>query len=436
MFLCGGLPQRLEGVFTGSARIIAQWSRSTDYRATAQVNANAHPDFRSQGVHVEQSMESPTKMINAQKPQSSRRVVLTYPNRPREPQHEKVVHAALAERLAALLGLSYGGEYDPTRRYDAQPYIVPSGTVVGLREAQELGLNEEGDLFGGVVPQAFVETKAITHPLVRPDAVAPVGWSRDFSTQVKGSVLAGYSAFSIEDARDAGRRLLNEGPVRIKPVRATGGRGQQRVDDSDSLDEALFALDEKELAQYGLVLEAHLDRVTTFSVGQVRVGGRLASYYGTQRLTQDNAGNEVYGGSDLVIVDGDFDALLALDLPETTRLAVRQAQVYDEAASSCYRQFFASRRNYDIAQGIDGRGQPRSGVLEQSWRIGGASSAEIAALEVFKQGTPARAVRASSLEFYGQQQNVPAGASVLYRDEDADVGFITKCVMVEEYGNA
>lgn len=388
------------------------------------------------GVHVEQSMELSTKMMNAQTLQGSRRVVLTYPNRPREPQHEKIVHAALAERLAVLLGLSYGGEYDPTRRYDAHPYLVPSGTVVGLHEAHELGLNEEGDLFGGVVPQPFVETKAITHPLVRPDAVAPVGWSRDFGTQVKGSVLAGYSAFSLEDARDAGRRLLHEGAVRIKPVRATGGRGQLRVDDSDALDQALFALDEKELGQYGVVLEAHLERVTTFSVGQVRVGGRLASYYGTQRLTRDNAGNEVYGGSDLVVVDGDFEALLALDLPETTRLAVSQAQVYDEAASSCYRHFFASRRNYYIAQGIDGRGQPRSGVLEQSWRIGGASSAEIAALEAFRRGSAVRAVKASSIELYGEQQQVPAGAQVLYRDEDAEVGFITKCVMVEDYGDA
>jgi hypothetical protein len=31
---------------------------------------------------------------------------------------------------------------------------------------------------------------------------------------------------------------------------------------------------------------------------------------------------------------------------------------------------------------------------------------------------------------------VPAGAQVLYRDEDADVGFITKCVTVEDYGDA
>ncbi|MBA4726878.1 MAG: DUF3182 family protein [Pseudomonas sp.] len=375
-------------------------------------------------------------MMNAQTSQNSRRVVLTHANRPNEPQHERVVHAALAERLAALLGLTYGGDYDPTRRYEAQPYLVPSGTVVGLREAQALGLCGESDLFGGVVPQAFVETKAITHPLIRPDAAAPVGWSRDFSTQVKGSVLAGYSVFSLEDARDAGRRLLHEGSVRIKPVRATGGRGQQRVDDSDALDQALFALDEQELAEYGLVLEAHLEHVTTFSVGQVRVGGRLASYYGTQRLTEDNAGNEVYGGSDLVVVDGDFEALLALELTETTRLAVSQAQVYDEAASACYRNFFASRRNYDIAQGIDGRGQPRSGVLEQSWRIGGASSAEIAALELFRQGTGARVVRASSLEIYGRERPAPTGATLLYQGQDDEVGFVTKCVVVEQYGDA
>lgn len=375
-------------------------------------------------------------MMNAQTSQNSRRVVLTHANRPNEPQHERVVHAALAERLAALLGLTYGGDYDPTRRYEAQPYLVPSGTVVAMREAQALGLCGESDLFGGVVPQAFVETKAITHPLIRPDAAAPVGWSRDFSTQVKGSVLAGYSVFSLEDARDAGRRLLHEGSVRIKPVRATGGRGQQRVDDSDALDQALYALDEQELAEYGLVLEAHLEHVTTFSVGQVRVGGRLASYYGTQRLTEDNAGNEVYGGSDLVVVDGDFEALLALDLTETTRLAVSQAQVYDEAASACYRNFFASRRNYDIAQGIDGRGQPRSGVLEQSWRIGGASSAEIAALELFRQGTGARVVRASSLEIYGRERPAPAGATILYQGQDEEVGFVTKCVVVEQYGDA
>ncbi len=373
-------------------------------------------------------------MIEADAPQTPRGAVVTLANRSRDPQHEKAVHEHLARRLAKLQGMSFVGEYDRTVEYLHPLYFVPSGTIIGTDAARALGLEGEEDLFGGVVPQAFIETKAITHPLVRPDADAPIGWSRDFAARVVGSVLPGYSVFSLEDAREAGRRLLNEGSLRLKPVRATGGRGQEKIGTEQALDHALEPLDEKELAQYGLVLEANLEHVTTFSVGQIRVAGHTISYYGTQRLTSDNAGETVYGGSDLVVSAGDFEALLSLDLPEKARLAVMQAQVYDDAASACFRGFFASRRNYDIAQGVDGRGRACSGVLEQSWRIGGASGAEIAALEAFSQGANG-AVRASTVELYGEEQRVPPGATVLFRDEDADVGFITKYVTVEDYGN-
>ncbi|HCL76320.1 MAG TPA: DUF3182 domain-containing protein, partial [Pseudomonas sp.] len=148
-------------------------------------------------------------------------------------------------------------------------------------------------------------------------------------------------------------------------------------------------------------------------------------------LTQDNTGEMVYGGSDLLVVEGGFDALLRLDLDESTRQAVSQAQAYDEAASSCYRDFFASRRNYDIARGVDGKGRVCSGVLEQSWRIGGASSAEIAALEVIVRGRVEGAVRASSVELYGEDPSLPANATLMFHGQDAEVGFITKYVTVE-----
>lgn len=374
-------------------------------------------------------------MIDADAPQTPRGGVVTLANRPKEPLHERAVHEQLARRLAALQGYRFFGEYDPHGEYSLPLYFVPSGTLVGESIANELGLEGEQDLFGGVVPQPFVETKAITHPLIRPDADAPLGWSRDFAGRVIASVLPGYSVFSLSDAREAGRRLLYEGSIRLKPVRATGGRGQARISSEQALDKALEEVDEEELAQYGLVLEANLEHVTTFSVGQVRVAGRTLSYYGTQRLTPDNTGQTVYGGSDLVISDGDFDALLALDLPEKVRLSISQAQVYDDAASACFRNFFASRRNYDIAQGIDDKGRACSGVLEQSWRVGGASGAEIFALEAFVQGAKG-VVRASTVELYGQGQEVPSGATVLFQDEDAEVGFITKYVTVEEYGNA
>ena len=57
---------------------------------------------------------------------------------------------------------------------------MPSDTLVGLEAARALGVNSEHDLFGGVVPHAFVATKVITHPLVRPRAPAPAGWAHGF----------------------------------------------------------------------------------------------------------------------------------------------------------------------------------------------------------------------------------------------------------------
>ena len=79
------------------------------------------------------------------------------------------------------------------------------------------------------------------------------------------------------------------------------------------------------------------------------------------------------------------------------RQAIEYARIFDTAAAIFFPGCFASRRNYDIAQGRDGNGRERFGVLEQSWRVGGASSAEIAALEAFRAdpGLPAGAPRRS-----------------------------------------
>jgi hypothetical protein len=160
----------------------------------------------------------------------------------------------------------------------------------------------------------------------------------------------------------------------VKPVRATGGRGQVVVADVAGLESALGAVEPEELSAYGLVLEENLVEVTTYSIGQVRVGDLVATYHGTQRLTPDNAGAAVYGGSDLVVVRGDFEALLALDLPDEARSAVTQARAYDAAAMECFPGMFASRRNYDVARGFDSRGRERSGC----WSSPGASAARAA----------------------------------------------------------
>jgi hypothetical protein len=254
---------------------------------------------------------------------------------------------------------------------------------------------------------------------------------------VRDVALRGFSAFTLEDARQAGLRLLRHGPVRLKAVRATAGRGQAAVSSAAELETALGAVDSAELSAYGLVLEEDLTEVATYSVGQVRVADLVATYYGTQRLTPDNGGASVYGGSDLVVARGGFEALLALELPEPAKLAVAQARTYDAAAMECFPGLFASRRNYDIARGLGADGRRRCGVLEQSWRVGGASGAEVAALEAFRAEPALRAVRASTVEFYGERETPPPmHAAVYFRGVDERVGPITKYAVVEAHGGS
>jgi hypothetical protein len=346
--------------------------------------------------------------------------------------HERASRAELAKRLAAIKGARFAGDYDPLKHYPGPVYFVPSDTIIGLETANRLGIRSEQDLFGGVVPYAFTTTKVITHPLFQPDSQAPTDWVPGFARRVHDIVLPGFSVFSRVDASRAGARLLERGTVRLKPARASGGQGQIVVSGVAELEAALDEIDLEALSTHGLVLEENLADVTTFSVGWVHVAELVASYYGTQHLTRDNNRATVYGGSELVVVRGDFDTLLGRDLPVEARLAVVQARAYDAAATAHFPGLFASRRNYDIAVGLAARGQRRSGVLEQSWRIGGASCAEIAALHAFQAEPALRVVRASSVEIYGNG-DIPPDAIVFFRGIDDQVGPITKYALVKRY---
>lgn len=348
-------------------------------------------------------------------------------------RHEKATHVGLAGKMARLKGYTVAAESMLPRQGSGPVYVLPSDTLVGIEAAGALGVHCEDDLFGGVVPQAFVATKAITHPLVEPNANAPAGWSHAFGRRVSDVVLRGFSVFTVQDARHAAARLLGYGAMRVKLVRATAGRGQVVVANAAELEAALDTMDRAELSSHGLVLEENLSDVVTFSVGQVRVADLLVTYYGQQRLTPDNSGGAVYGGSTLVVARGGFDALDGFNPSEKARVAVRQARTYDAAAMECFPGFFASRRNYDVARGRDGVGRWRSGVLEQSWRVGGASGAEIAALEALRAEPTLQAVQASTVELYGESEPPPPHASVYFRGLDEQVGYLTKYATVESY---
>lgn len=345
--------------------------------------------------------------------------------------HESITLEFLAKRLAALKNCEFSGEFHGEAT-GATPnlYLIPTDTLLQSR-AGELGISRESQLFGGCVSEPFIATKSITHPLL-PEGVAPIGWRPGFSQAVAKAVLNGYSVFSRKDARRATEQLLAEGPVRLKPALASGGGGQKKIGSIDDIDAALDTLDDDELAIFGAVIEQHLEQVVTYSVGQVHVGDLRIAYYGMQRLTTNHQGEAVYGGSTLRIVRGDFNDLRALDLSPDVRLAIEQAYRYNAAANGLLDGFFASRRNYDVAQGLDPQGRQRSGVLEQSWRIGGASAAEIAALEALRAEPALKAVQASTCEVYNTDP-VPAGAVISFSGIDPRVGALTKYSTVEAH---
>lgn len=347
--------------------------------------------------------------------------------------HETATQREIARRLARLLGYRFddggraGGE--------AGVYWLPNETVVGPEAARRLRLSGKHDLFGGYVPEAFMATKAITHPRVSGAALVPPGWSDAFARRVDDGTLAGYVAFTRDDARAAAHALLPLGPVRLKPVAGTGGRGQHVCADPAGIERALDTVAASafggDLRRDGVVLEQDLVEVETFSVGQLEVPGLVASYVGTQITTPDNSGERGYGGSALTVARGGFDAIAARPWPAAVRAALAAARAYDDAAHACFPGFFASRRNYDVVVGRDALGRVRCGVLEQSWRVGGASPAEVVALAVLGAEPSRSAVRATCVERFGAGHAPPPGAEVFFRGADAAAGPLLKYAWCE-----
>lgn len=366
-------------------------------------------------------------------------LVVAYPRRADASEHEIASQEAMAVRLAALLGRRFKPDYRPSRHRDEPPpYYVPDRTLIGVVRAARLGITRAADLYGGVAPHSFVAGKSITHGLPGPHAKAPKAWVASLADTLRDVVLAGYTAFTHHDAEAAGLLLLTHGRLRIKPADATAGRGQVVVRNAAELRAALADQSAPAMRRLGLVLEEDLEDVTTYSVGWARVGKIEISYVGTQSLTPDNTGVPVYGGSELRLARGGFDALRALDLEPRERQAVDMACHYDTAVSTAYPQLFASRRNYDVAFGRNAAGETRGGVLEQSWRAGGASLAELAAMQAFALSPSMASVRAATRERYGPDAPRPIPQHLVFHGVDSAVGHISKSggVMEEADGGA
>jgi uncharacterized protein DUF3182 len=327
--------------------------------------------------------------------------------------HERDTLDWTGREVARLLSLDYAGAVDSnnTPQSGRRRFHVPDETLTRA-QAEALGIGGDGDLFGGIVPFAFVATKIVSHPLVRPDATAPEGWCEPLGEALGDVTLPGYAAFARADALEALDRLRPFGLVRLKLPEGIGGLGQWLVKDADALRQHLSTLDSGYLAEHGVVLESHVDDACTFSVGEVSLDGQRIAYHGTQCTVRDAAGRDVYGGSDLWVIRGGLEDLLAEPLQPREQEAVRRAELYDRLMAHAY-PMWASRRNYDLVFGRTPDGAGLGGVLEQSWRIGGATPAELAALDYFRAYPSVHAVRATTGELHDAQPPSP-GAHVFY----------------------
>jgi hypothetical protein len=223
--------------------------------------------------------------------------------------------------------------------------------------------------------------------------------------------------------------------VRLKLADGVGGTGQWVVHSIEEARERLVSVDAAAVAR-GIVVEANLSDVKTRSVGRVVLDDLVVCYHGTQHEVRNNHGHLVYGGSRLMAVRGDWQQLMAQALDDSTRVACEQALAYDTAVRECFPGSFMSRCNYDVAQGLDAEGRWRSGVLEQSWRVGGATGAELLALKAFKADPRLGEIEVSTTEVYGGQAQVPEGADVYYEGVDAHAGPLVKFAQVIVDGNA
>lgn len=327
----------------------------------------------------------------------------------RDPHEVAVLHCA-AGRLAELFGAR------PVAAAAAPPpcgrYWIPSSTL-SRREAAALGISDGSQLWGGIVPAGYVATKLVSHPRPGRRAAAPKGWIDIIG--LEDCTLPGWSVFSRADALAAGAELLRGGPVRVKPPRERGGRGQRVVRSEEELGNWLDAASPQALEE-GLVLERDLVESTTYSVGfSVLPGGHRIAYVGTQRTVITPQGVAAYGGSRLEVVRGTFADLEATLRPGKPRAAVQAASRYDAVMRHAY-GVVATRCNYDVIAGVDRLGRRHLGVLEQSWRFGGASMAELLAIERFTRMPGLQRVVAETVETFAGER-VPAEAVMAWRGD-------------------
>lgn len=332
--------------------------------------------------------------------------------RPSDSPHNIASVEALAVRLSGLMRrqlLPTAQSFDQ----DRGTFFIPTFAMAQQNGDPEMCVAR---FYGGIVRHGFMTTKLVTHPHWNADDHLPEGWDSGFAACLQDCVLSGVSVFSHRYALEAATALLKKHKVRFKNPYASGGKDQQVIETVRALDEFLENISDRDIAN-GLVVEEDIENSTTYSVGQVLIEDHVGSYLGCQYSSRDEGGNEVYAGSRLRLVRGGWDALCYQLRSPVAHMIINKARRYDEAAQQ-HLGLVASRRNYDVLVGPSTGSGIRCGVLEQSWRTGGASPAEILAMEKIAQDETVTAVQAVLHETYDPTPSLKKDDFIVYSGDD------------------
>ena len=280
-------------------------------------------------------------------------------------------------------------------------YVADKTIVLEFSENQKLIkdalIESEKDFFGGIVPRAYQSTKAIMHPLVSREAACPLGWSHEFSQELVHLelVLPGFTVFNIEDIRTAFNHLYDKGvyQIRLKDPLGYLGMNQFVVTSFQELEQFISdkIVDNEKLQQYGLVVEENLcpEDLKIYSVSFVTVAFHQVQCIGVQRFSQG-----LYAGTDFVIMQTgkyilpELLARVGIFNKEDAQVIIDKALLFRALLNKHIPEIKTARFNLDIVSGIASIYSnstcelvKRFALLEQSFRVGGASAAEIWGLE-------------------------------------------------------
>ena len=123
-------------------------------------------------------------------PTNRKKLVVAHSVRADAPLHEVETNRALARWLAQIMGLKYGGSYDPQLHDGRDLYLLPTQTLVGAEAARQLGVKGPEDLWGGMstmissAPKPSVMGCSTTMPMRRQAGLPcfPSGYAALYST--------------------------------------------------------------------------------------------------------------------------------------------------------------------------------------------------------------------------------------------------------------